>query len=127
MSYKTARKAVWKQWNDKTQLYICDRTQTFDYCTNSSLEKYNNEDETNIAAPTVQMTREWLKVEHNAFISIIPCEIAPGVEKISCAIYGVSKNFYRPLAVQCYGDSEKDSIEKAAKYCLENLIGTKTK
>lgn len=66
--YKT-----WDGWDGKTYLLETNRGQAFDSCSNSTLKKYNSEEEDNVAAPTLQMAMKWIREEHGIQISIGMC------------------------------------------------------
>lgn len=63
-------RAFWKDWSGEIRLYDCSRSQAFDICSNKYLEKYNEDGETNIAAPTHQMAMEWVEDKFGLFIEI---------------------------------------------------------
>jgi hypothetical protein len=89
-------------------------------------EKYNDENEINIAAPTLQMAMKWLREVHNLHIEVY---------RTACGyLYIISKV---PTGSDLYnngdaydGDDENSgqwttyekACEAAIKYCLENLI-----
>ena len=117
-------RAFWKVWNGNTTLIECNSAQAFDSCYNSTLEKYNDEGELNIAASTLQMAMKWLREVHN--LCLEPYRTACGY---LCDVARV------PTGSEIYGqeyegDDEdsgqfttyEKSCEAAIKYCLENLI-----
>ena len=64
-------RAFWKNWNNSICLYDANRGQAFDYCDNTILEyKYNTSDETNVAAPTIQMAIDWLCEKYNTYVHV---------------------------------------------------------
>lgn len=114
-------RAFWKEWNEEINLCDCNSSHTFEYCHNTMLENYNDDEETNIAAPTLQMTMKRLREVHHIFISI-----SFHYDKFNQPYY-----FYKIANI---GKKEDWNIEKsehitveeaceaAIKYCLENLI-----
>lgn len=54
-------RAFYLDWNGFLPLIDCDHHQSFDYCTNSSLEAYNSDEECHVAAPTQQMALAWIR------------------------------------------------------------------
>ena len=116
-------RAFWKEWNGKITLCHCSSAHAFEFCYNSMLENYNDEEETNIAAPTLQMAMKWLREIHNL-------EIYPYHN--NSTIYN-SKWWFEiieyPNSVAEYEsgkneefDTYEEACEAAIKYCLENLI-----
>lgn len=139
-------RAFWKEWNGELYLCDCSSAHVFEFCRNSMLEYYNDKEETNTAAPTLQMTTKWLQVIFN--VVIIPnyeyeCDDTPWCYKIfrlgengkpeRVAIKGVSydKNNNPTEHIVGYRDYEcsyenystkEEAVEEGIKYCLENLI-----
>ena len=97
----------------------------FDYCHNSMLERYNDTEETNIAAPTLQMAMKWLREEHNIFIDI-SSRFSKNADKDVCFSYSCKKLVDTYKSSYEIGDGEwlnyEEACEAAIKYCLENLI-----
>ena len=85
----------------------------FDYCHNSMLERYNDAEETNIAAPTLQMAMKWLRKVHNIDI---------WTERHNKRYKGYIHSEQRGDEALFYEDSPEEACEAAIKYCLENLI-----
>lgn len=110
-------RAFWKDWKGEIRLCSCNNAHMFEYCHNSMLERYNDAEETNIAAPTLQMAMKWLREEHTIII-----ELHHQYRKEWYAIVS-SEN---PLGIGVYTTSTfntyEESCEAAIKYCLENLI-----
>lgn len=53
--YDEQCRSFYKDWDDRVELYNCDRGQMFDYCYNTMLlREYTFDDEKNIAAPIQQ-------------------------------------------------------------------------
>ena len=81
------------------------------------LERYNDESELNISAPTLQMAMKWLREVHNLHVDIDPSEgdWKPNVVELkdwSCVDDGSI-----PIC-----NSYEEACEAAIKYCIENLI-----
>ena len=73
--YDERCRSFYKDWDDKVELYHCDRGQMFDYCYNSMLlREYTFEDEKNIAAPTQQDVLIWLNTTKNILVWVQPWE-----------------------------------------------------
>ena len=115
-------RAFWKDWKGEIRLCSCNRAHMFDYCHNSMLERYNGAEETNIAAPTLQMAMKWLREEHSLYIDIVTSFSQDGIcYTFSCSntmdlIQGTKETSYHEY--QTY----EEACEEAIKYCLENLI-----
>ena len=112
-------RAFWKVWNGETNLCHCNSSHTFEYCHNSMLEQYNDAEETNIAAPTLQMAMKWLREVHNIFIEISVDEMLKD-NGYQWALYYNSIKEIMPYAN--WEKSYEEACEAAIKYCLENLI-----
>ena len=54
-------RAFWKVWDNHTTICDCSPSHLFEYCHNSMLEQYNDDEELNIACPTLQMAMKWLR------------------------------------------------------------------
>ena len=111
-------RAFWKKWNGEINLCDCNSSHTFEYCHNTMLEKYNDNEELNIAAPTLQMAMKWLRDIHGLFIHIdvireASCWLADIQDiKEDVSVYSVENEF----------PNYEKACETAIKYCLENLI-----
>ena len=118
-------RAFWKDWKGEIRLCSCNRAHMFDYCHNSMLERYNDTEETNIAAPTLQMAMKWLREEHNIFIDI-SSRFSKNADKDVCFSYSCKKLVDTYKSSYEIGDGEwlnyEEACEAAIKYCLENLI-----
>lgn len=72
-------RSFYKTWNDSTSRYDANKSQRFDYCTNSSLEAYNaiyeeeNIEEENISAPTQQMAQDFLMKDMELLV-LVDCD-----------------------------------------------------
>lgn len=67
--YDERCRSFYKDWDDKVELYDCDRGQMFDYCYNTMLLRdYTFEDEKNIAAPIQQDVIVWLRKKYNILV-----------------------------------------------------------
>lgn len=120
-------RAFWKKWNGEINFCDCNTSHTFEYCHNTMLENYNDSEETNIAAPTLQMTMKWLRKVHHIFIDITFRFSRNADNDINFSYYAEKYENYYGYGDYCgYGDGEFNSYEEACesaiKYCLENLI-----
>lgn len=110
-------RAFWKVWNNHTILCSCSTYHLFEYCDNSMLEQYNDGEELNIAAPTLQMVMKWLREVHGLYITITH-RFSHNADNDVC--FGYYVNIYTAQ------DGEwlkyEEACEAAIKYCLENLI-----
>ena len=129
-------RAFWKDWKGEIRLCSCNNAHMFEYCHNSMLERYNDAEETNIAAPTLQMAMKWLREEHNLVITILP--ILSRIDHSTAMMNGWRSDVSR-IKLSIYGsivdvvdgidggnipncDTYEQACEAAIKYCLENLI-----
>lgn len=124
--YDETCRAFWKDWNEQTMLYYCDRSQAFDWCNNSMLEKYNNNEETNIAAPTLQMAMKWLREVHNCII-MIDYDSYKSANDSSITETGYSFTLQKKENPTEYEyihnwvyDTYEETVEEAIKYALTN-------
>lgn len=111
-------RAFWKDWNGEIRLCSCNRAHMFDYCHNSMLERYNDTEETNIAAPTLQMAMKWLREEHKIEIRVI-------YDNDKRCWYGACNPMNESQILLGFGrkcKSYEEACEAAIRYCLENLI-----
>jgi hypothetical protein len=114
-------RAFWKDWNGEIRLCSCNNAHMFEYCHNSMLERYNDAEETNIAAPTLQMAMKWLREEHDKSIEVRSQGLkATGLGWVT-EIYNLKNQDgeYHNASTQ---PSYEEACEAAIKYCLENLI-----
>ena len=119
--FDEACRAFWKDWDDSIVLCNCDGSHNFDYCFNSMLEDYNDAEETNIAAPTLQKAMKWLRKEYEIFIRPNTNFLYP--LKYYCEIFCYGDNLKTQQDVQTKKfKSPEEACEAAIKYCLENLI-----
>lgn len=126
--YDETCRAFWKDWNGQTMLYYCDRSQMFDWCNNSMLEKhYNNNEETNIAAPTLQMACKWLMEIHNCIITF-DYDSYENADDSSIIETGYSFTLQRkekPTEYEYIHDwvysTYEEAVEEAIKYALTKL------
>lgn len=115
-------RAFYKEWDGEVTICQCTSSHLFEYCCNSMLEKFNDSEETNIAAPTLQMTMKWL-MERGWFICIIPLAFYCGEKAVK---FGY--NFWAGDNLEVYESSTpkfntyEETCEDAIKYCLENLV-----
>lgn len=86
------------------------------------LENYNDNEETNIAAPTLQMVMKWLRWR-NLVICVIPLAFYWGkiVSKWGYCIWA-DDNTEVDEESSPRLESYEEACEAAIKYCLENLI-----
>ena len=117
-------RAFWKEWNGEISLCSCNSSHTFEYCYNTMLENYNDSEETNIAAPTLQMAMKWLREIYDLHIIAYPWR-ANKEERATHWCCKVYKSF-NLLGYEKYTNETPKSYEEACgaaiKYCLENLI-----
>ena len=129
-------RAFWKDWDNKIILCDATRSHVFDFCNNQMLEKeFCSCDETNIAAPTLQMAMKYLRKVHNLCLFVIPATIDKTF-RTGYALYPqcdskwewcASKNDRSKATFgfdinREYCDTYEQANEAAIKYCLENLI-----
>jgi hypothetical protein len=113
-------RAFWKVWDKHTTLCDCSPSHMFEYCHNSMLEQYNDDDEElNIAAPTLQMAMKWLRKKYNLHITL-PYYIEGFYGFEICDIKKSIVVGYNTEDIK-YAEPE-EACEAAIKYCLENLI-----
>ena len=119
-------RAFWKDWKGEIRLCSCNRAHMFDYCHNSMLERYNDAEETNIAAPTLQMAMKWLREVHNIHPNIVVEVYGPyPLYKIDRICDGDEEkwvDFESDENTSCLYNTPEEACEAAIKYCLENLI-----
>lgn len=119
-------RAFWKDWNGEIRLCSCNNAHMFEYCHNSMLERYNDAEETNIAAPTLQMAMKWLREEKHYYIQVMLDGWACGdhsgyyvvIQKTDSDFEMMLSNAVDEVFYQTY----EEACEAAIKYCLENLI-----
>ena len=114
-------RAFWKDWKREIRLCSCNNAHMFEYCHNSMLERYNDTEETNIAAPTLQMAMKWLREVHNKSIEVR----SQGLKATSIGwvveIYNLrtqDEEYHHPYTFPTY----EEACEAVIKYCLKNLI-----
>lgn len=118
-------RAFWKDWYNEKTLCECSPLHCFNYCTNIMLaEKYSNENEINIAAPTLQKAMKWLRERYNLDIFLYHSNLN---EKHNSKWWFEIIKYPNTVAEHEAGiDEEVDTYEEAAeaavKYCLEHLI-----
>lgn len=119
-------RAFWKDWNGELHLCNCCSNHVFEWCHNSMLEEYNDDEELNIAAPTIQMAMKWLREIHNIIITVRLFNSAehfylgePNQFTIDIATTTMSSQKGHIRAVY---STYEEAAEFAIKYCLENLI-----
>jgi len=116
-------RAFWKVWDKHTTLCDCSPSHMFEYCHNSMLEQYNDDEELNIAAPTLQMAMKWLREVHHCVICITPLTFYCGeiVSKWGYCIWADDNTEVDEESSPRH-ESYEEACEAAIKYCLENLI-----
>jgi len=119
-------RAFWKDWKGEIRLCGCNRAHMFDYCHNSMLERYNDTEETNIAAPTLQMAMKWLREVHHYYIQIMLDSWAYGSHSGYYVIIQKTNSEFEIMLAdktdKAFYDEPEEACEAAIKYCLENLI-----
>lgn len=132
VSYETAKllkekgfdefcRAFWKVWDIHITICNCSKSHLFEYCHNSMLEQYNDDEELNVAAPTLQMAMKWLREKYYKSIEVT----SQGVKATSIGwiveifnLINQTEEFHHPYTFPTY----EEACEAAIKYCLENLI-----
>ena len=113
-------RAFWKVWDNYTAICDCSSSKRFEYCSNSVLEQYNDDEELNISAPTLQMAMKWLREVHNIAINIGWGKVFEKDYRWWCII--ISQKNDEILRDSEYHKTYEQACEAAIKYCLENLI-----
>lgn len=110
-------RAFYKKWNGIITLFDCDKSQMLDYCNNTTLAVYtDDEGELNIAAPTVQMANKFLRERYNIFIQV---EL---YSKNGDFTYEIFKNTKRmDIKRKVFPTPEEANLD-ALLVCLTNLI-----
>ena len=116
-------RAFWKVWNNHTTMCDCSPSHLFEYCHNSMLEQYNDDEELNIACPTLQMAMKWLREVNHCVICITPLTFYCGeiVSKWGYCIWAEDNTEIDEESSPRL-ESYEEACEAAIKYCLENLI-----
>ena len=118
-------RAFWKEWNGEISLCGCNSSHTFEYCHNTMLENYNDSEETNITAPTLQMAMKWLREVHNLFIFISTwLRHKDNTIQYYYEIRNLNDKDFETI-IECTSTefhSYEKTCDSAVKYCLENLI-----
>ena len=137
ISFKTAKllkekgfdetcRAFWKKWNGEINLCDCNSSHTFEYCHNTMLEKYNDYEELNIAAPTLQMAMKWLREVYNLVIQIVIVPHTTVTMEQKYYVFVVCKDrrnlVFRSDHPHDRYSTYEEAAEAAIKYCLEKLI-----
>ena len=104
-------RTFYKSWNNEINLCDCNSSHCFEYCNNSMLENYNDKDELNIAAPTLQMAMKWLRTK-NIFITVFHynSNMAPFVWLI------FAYNVLIPQRAETYEEAAEASINYVLKH-----------
>ncbi len=123
-------RAFWKVWDKHTTICDCSPSHLFEYCYNSMLEQYNDDEELNITAPTLQMAMKWLREIHNLFIFISTwLRNKDGAIQYYYEIRNLNDKDFETIT-ECTStefDSYEKTCEAAIKYCLKNLIKNEDK
>ena len=116
-------RAYWGGFNNKPLgLSECNRGRAFDYCTNSSLKAYSDIEQTYIAAPTHQMTLEWLR--KTSWLNTYNL-YDKWSNKWKCVIVSMDNReiIKDNIALEISGfTSYEEATEAAILYCLKYLI-----
>jgi hypothetical protein len=103
-------RAFYKKWNGIITLFDCDKSQMLDYCNNTTLAVYtDDEGELNIAAPTVQMANQFLREKYHLRISI------------GFINYGYSWHIINCEYGNCYSHGQKGGFKTAEDANLDAL------
>ena len=119
-------RAFWKVWDNRTTLCDCSPSHLFEYCHNSMLEQYNDDEELNISAPTLQMAMKWLRKVHHYYIQVMLDSWACGGHMgYYVVIQKTNSDFemmLQDILDEVFYKTYEEACEAAIKYCLENLI-----
>lgn len=113
-------RAFWKVWDNHTTICDCSPSHLFEYCHNSMLEQYNDDEELNIAAPTLQMTMKWLRNVHN--IHFVAEPFTHDGNKIYYGVNVLDKDLVTVIYENLEDNTYEEACEAAIYYCIENLI-----
>lgn len=111
-------RAFWKEWDGQAVLYHCGSNHVFEWCHNSMLEEYNDEEELNVAAPTLQMAMKWLREVRHYYIQVMLDRRHMGYYVI---IHKTDSDFEIRLSDAIDKDfyqTYEEACETAIKYCL---------
>ncbi len=113
-------RAFWKDWDDELNLCDCSSSHVFEFCFNSMLEQYNDDEELNIACPTLQMAMKWLIEEYDMYIKVSP-DINDSYN-FYCDVYTKGSESWDNQNVEL-GDfsTYEEACEATIKYCLEKF------
>ena len=115
-------RSFWKKWDGDCHLYKCDTSQSFQYCSNSILKRYNDDSELNVAAPTLQMATKWLREMYDV-------HVVPKFDFYAGTYTGRVYDGRRETALDrsdyiaiagC--KSYEEACNEAIRYCLEKLV-----
>ena len=121
-------RAFWKEWDGQNMLCHCSSSHVFEWCHNSMLEGYNDDSELNVAAPTLQMAKDWLRVEKKLYIQVDLDGWALGGRRGYYIVIQGTDNDFEDMAPTVNEDdivffpTPEEATEAAIRYCLENLI-----
>ena len=74
---------------------------------------------------THQTAMDWVREKHGILISIMPQEVAVGVNALCYGVYRIIENSYHPIhngQPANFTNDYKDVVEAALEYCLTELI-----
>lgn len=116
-------RAFYKEWDGEITLCPCTPSHLFEYCHNSMLEQYNDDEELNIAAPTIQMVMKWLRQTYKLQVIIYPFDCEDGIFW-AYKIFSIEQECLEVNRsdTRVGYNSYEQSYEAAIKYCLKNLI-----
>ena len=92
------------------------------------LEGYNDDSESNVAAPTLQMAKDWLMVEKKLYIQVDLDGWALGGRSGYYIVIQGTDNDFEDMAPTVNEDdivffpTPEEATEAAIRYCLEKLV-----
>lgn len=119
-------RAFWKKWNGEINICDCNSSHIFEYCHNTMLEKYNDNEELNIAAPTLQMAMKWLRETHHYYIQVMLDSWALGDHMgYYVVVQKTDSDFEMMLSdarERVFYDTPEEAAEDAIMYIVKTLI-----
>lgn len=118
--FNSTCRSFYKTRDGKTIRLHANSSHRFDYCNNASLQACNDEDETNIAAPTQQMAHEWILLN----MGLLVCVDCPIVEdgKLKYKFYIIDTNINKVVYNdEKYYDEYHKAREAGMLYVLKNV------
>ena len=120
VSYEVARLLKEKGFDEGCRSYYYDNGKDYDICFRNISKRDMNEDE--VLRPTLQMAMQWLREEHNRYITILTsCELDYPTFIFRIERYAKPLFFTDIQSNELY-NSYEDAVEVAIQYCLTNLI-----